>query len=382
MTTVSRRALAFDLGIAVALAAIAFVEAATHADDGYRGTAPGVVGGLVAALAPLPLAARRTHPLVSAAGVAALGTLPHLLLSYDVVSVGGLGPLVIAAEGAARYGRRPVNRWALLFPLPGLLLLSFTISGFAAQVAVYAAVIGIGWTVGVLVRALIEQREALAGELVARRTTERLLGEQVVAAERARIARDLHDVVAHCVSVMVLQSGAARLRMAVDAVGSEIAIAQVEATGRDALVELQRVLGVLRGDPADDTGSTLSRLDRLVEQFRGAGLGVETRVHGDMSALPPGLDRSLYRVAQESLTNALKHGVSSSAVLALTVTGDHIELEVRNSTRPFRRSDLPGGNGQIGMRERVTAFGGRLTTEAMNGEYRVLALIPLPPAGA
>ncbi|WP_375401393.1 sensor histidine kinase [uncultured Amnibacterium sp.] len=371
---------AFDIAVAVVFAGIAFLEAASHADDGYRGTGPALIGGLLSAAAPLPLAARRIRPLTSAAAVAALATLPHLVQSYDVVSVGALLPLAIGAEGAARYGRRPVNRWALLFPVPGLVLLSITIPGFAGQVAVYAAIIAIGWTTGVLIRALIERREALARQIEARHALQALLVEQALADERSRIARDLHDVIAHCVSVMVLQSGAARLRMAVDPAGSAAAIAQVESTGHDALVELRRVLGLLRGDPADDPSSSLAHLTRLTEQLHAAGLTVSVSVQGDPSALPPALDRTVYRVVQESLTNALKHGSDSRADLLLQVHDDRVELEVQNAASAPPRAELPGGNGQVGMRERVAAFGGQLTTETRSGRYRLHALLPMDEA--
>ncbi len=311
------RAIAFDTAIAVAFAAIAFFEAATHADDGFTTTGPALLGGVAAGIAPVPLALRRVRPLTSAAAVAALGSLPHLLLTYDVVSVGGLVPLIIAAEGAARYGRRTWNRLALLFPVPGLVVMSITVHGFVGQVAVYAAAIGIGWTVGVLVRALVEQRGSLAREVAALHEARELRLEAAVRAERARIARDLHDVIAHHVSVMVLQSGGARLRMRVDPAGSAIAIAQVEATGHEALVELRRVLGVLRGEPDDEPDRSVARLDRLADQLGSAGLDVSLRLEGDVSSIPAGLDRSLYRVAQECLTNALKHGSDASADVRL-----------------------------------------------------------------
>ncbi len=368
------RRLAADGALALLFAAAAFLEAAGHGDGGFRGTAPPLLAGLVASLGPLPLVLRRRRPIAALAGVAVLTTFPHLVVSYDVVLLGGLAPLVVAAEASARYGRRPANRWSLLLPLPGLAVLALAVPGFVGTVVVSAALIMAGWAFGVLIRARLDARMALRRELDARRETEALLLDQAVTAERSRIARDLHDVIAHCVSVMVLQAGAARLRLEIDPDGSRESIERIEEVGREALVELQRVLGLLRGDDAD--GASVTSLERLVDDVRKAGLTVRFVLDGDLAALPPGLERSLYRVVQECLTNALKHAGDAEAELRLSVSGARVELEVENAAA-VRRSGLPGGNGQVGMRERVMAYGGDLSAGEEAGRYRVRAVVPL-----
>jgi signal transduction histidine kinase len=380
MTQPAGKDLAFDIGIAVGFAAVAFLEAAGHADGGFRGSSPAIPSGLAAAIAPLPLAARRVRPLVSTAGVVVLATAPHLVISFDVILIGGLFVVAVALEGAARYGHRPLNRLATLLPLAPLLLFALTVPGFVGQTAVYVVVLAVGWTVGVLFRALVERRQALRRMLDARQAMQELSAAGAVAAERASIARELHDVIAHCVSVMVLQAGAARLLIAVDPARSAESIDRIEATGREALVELQRVLGLLQAAPGGEPFASLARLDRLTDQLRAAGLDVSVTVEGDLSALPAGLDRSLYRVVQESLTNALKHGADARADLRLAVADDRVEVDVLNPVGGPTRVALPGGNGQIGMVERVRAFGGELSAGLYSGGYRVHAVVPTAAA--
>jgi signal transduction histidine kinase len=377
MSRPTGREIAFDIGVAAAFAIVAFLEAAGHADGGFRGTAPPILSGLTAALAPLPLAARRIRPLTSAGAVAALAAVPHLVISFDVVLIGGLFVVAVALEGAARYGRRPRHRLALLFPLAPLLLLSLAVPGFAGQLIVYVVILGVGWTVGILFRALVERRQALDGLLEVRQAMQDLEAERAVLAERAGIARELHDVIAHCVSVMVLQAGAARLLLEVDPGRSAEAVDRIESTGREALVELQRVLGVLRAAPDVEPFPSLARLDRLTDRVRAAGLDVAVDVDGDVSALPSGLDLSLYRIVQESLTNALKHGSDARADLRLAVAGGRVEIVVMNAAVGSARVALPGGHGQTGMRERVAAFGGELSTGFEQGRYRVHAIVPV-----
>jgi signal transduction histidine kinase len=377
MSQPTGREIAFDVGVAAAFAAVAFLEASGHADGGFRGAASPVLSGLAAAVAPLPLAARRFRPLTSTASVALLATMPHLVISFDVILIGGLFAVAVALEGAARYGHRPRHRLALLFPLPPLLLFSAMVPGFLGQTVVYVVILGVGWTVGILFRALVERRQALSGLLEARQAMQELETERAVLAERAGIARELHDVIAHCVSVMVLQAGAARLLLEVDPGRSAKSVDLIESTGREALLELRRVLGVLQAGPAIEPFASLARLDRLTERVRAAGLDVAVAVDGDVSSLPSGLDLSLYRIVQESLTNALKHGSDARADLRLAVAGGHVEIVVLNAAVGPGRVALPGGNGQTGMQERVAAFGGALSTGFEQGRYRVHAVVPV-----
>ncbi|TAM90836.1 MAG: sensor histidine kinase, partial [Jatrophihabitans sp.] len=183
--------------------------------------------------------------------------------------------------------------------------------------------------------------------------------------ERARIARELHDVIAHSLSVMVVQAGAAEQVMARDADRARAAIAAVQATGRDALAEMAHLVGMLREDSGElglAPQPGLADVSQLVDQARCDGLGVELHVEGEERPLPPGPALSLYRVVQESLTNVRKHAAGAQASVRLTYSARGIDADVCD-TGPAQHTGngLPsGGHGLIGMRERVALYGGTL----------------------
>ena len=233
-------------------------------------------------------------------------------------------------------------------------------------------------------RALAE-RTRRAEELQQR--AERLEREQQTAAlaERARIARELHDVVAHSVSVMTIQAGAARLLLDEDPSRAREPLVAVEETGHQALAEMRRLLGVLRGS---DDGETLApqpgmaQLDALVEQVRAAGLPVDVRVEGEVRPLAPGVDVAAYRVVQEALTNVLRHAGAARAQVAIRYGGDALELHVTNTGHAAGNGG-GGGQGLIGMRQRVELYGGELEAgPRAEGGYAVRALLPTGPANS
>jgi signal transduction histidine kinase len=221
-----------------------------------------------------------------------------------------------------------------------------------------------------------------------------------VAEERGRIARELHDVVAHSVSVMVVQAGAARRTLAASPEQAATALGQIELTGRQALVELRRLLGLLRDDEAGDADlapqPSLAHLESLAAAAREAGLPVEVAVEGEPQPLPAGVDLSAYRIVQEALTNSLKHSGPGRARILVRYGVHDLRLEIRddgpagNGQRKGQASafgrqpaDSPrrerrAGHGLIGMRERVALFGGTLETGSLpGGGYRVAARLPL-----
>jgi signal transduction histidine kinase len=209
-----------------------------------------------------------------------------------------------------------------------------------------------------------------------------------VAEERRRIAREMHDIVAHSVSVMVVQAGGARRILDRDLDRAVEAGARIEDTGRAALSEMRRLLGVLRaGDEVDHAPQpTLEAVDALVEGARSAGLPVDLRVEGPRRALPAGVDLAAYRVVQEAITNVLKHGGGSATEVCVRYGLDDVELEVRDHGPGHRRSSrrrhdhalAGGGHGLVGMRERVRIFGGELVTgRRRGGGFEVRARIPL-----
>jgi signal transduction histidine kinase len=182
--------------------------------------------------------------------------------------------------------------------------------------------------------------------------------------ERVRIARELHDVVAHHVSVMGVQAGAARLMLARDPEQTRDALMSIETSSRQAVIELHRLLGFLRraGD-ADDAGSYvgLAELEGLVSAMSASGLDVRVRVEGEQLALAPTVDVSAYRIVQEALTNTLKHATASRADVSLRYSPGELEIEVADDGRAGGApSSAPGGMGLIGMRERAALHGGRL----------------------
>lgn len=231
----------------------------------------------------------------------------------------------------------------------------------------------------------VAARGALAREL--RDAASRAQDEQDVhaelaaAAERAKMARELHDVVAHCVSVMVVQTAGARRVARSDLDAAREALRVVEGAGREALVELRRIVGVLhRG--GDDVGGGvtpgLGHLDALLDRARAAGLPVELEIAGRRESLPPSLDLVVYRLVQEALTNSIKHAGPTRARVLLAFSTRELELRVSDSGRgPARRRSDRSGHGLVGMRERVRLYGGELRAGAgPAGGFEVHATIP------
>jgi signal transduction histidine kinase len=237
-----------------------------------------------------------------------------------------------------------------------------------------------------LIAYALQRRTRLAVELEER--TARLEGEReertraAVAEERRRIARELHDVIAHTVSVMTVQAGAARLLLDEEPERAAGPLLSVEESGRQALTEIQRLLGVLgedEGEIAFGRQPGMADLDTLLEHARQAGLPVEQAVEGEPIELPPGVDLAAYRVVQEALTNALKHADPASAQVIVRFGREALDLEITNDGRTESTGD-EGGHGLIGMRERISLYGGELHAGPEPGGYAVRARLPVEPA--
>ena len=208
---------------------------------------------------------------------------------------------------------------------------------------------------------------------------------EAVAAERAAIARELHDVVAHHMSVMVVQAGAARAVSGSDPAATAEALRQIEASGRTGLTEMRRLLEVLKAeDDGDDRAPQpgLARLGELLDAMRASGLSVEAVVEGSPRPLSPGVDLSAYRIVQEALTNALRHAGGASARVVLRYEPDAVELEIADDgPGPAEDLEASGGHGLIGMRERIQLFGGELEAGPRpDGGFLVRARLPPEPA--
>jgi len=246
-----------------------------------------------------------------------------------------------------------------------------------------AVLVFVAWWFGDTVRIRREREQQLAERTVQLEAEREENARRAVLDERVRIARELHDVVAHHVSVMGVQAGAARRVLTKDPQSATEALTAIEATSRQAVLELHRLLGFLR-QPDEPSAlapqPSLRELDDLVTQMREAGLPVEVCVEGEERTLPPGVDLSAYRIVQEALTNTLKHAGKAQTRVHIHYTEGALDLEViddgRSTAQEFAQER--GGNGLIGMRERVSLLGGRLQTGYQPGiGFSVRAHLPL-----
>ncbi len=295
--------------------------------------------------------------------------------------------------GRRTRGRERVLGATLVFAywLAGVVVITYTQPGGSV-----GGVLGSWALVGGLPFALgrtLETRSALTQKL--EESTARLADAQearagrAAAEERTRMARELHDVIAHDVSVMVLQSSGARGIAAIDLGKARAALQVVESAGRDALVELRRIVGVLHLDSgalASSAAPGLSQLDSLIDRARAAGLPVDVHVEGRLGALSPGLDLVAYRVLQEALTNAMKHAGRARARVSVNVAAGYLELEVSDDghgATPDNNNHREAGHGLVGMSERVRLYGGELYAGRRTDThgFEVRARIPLDGSG-
>jgi signal transduction histidine kinase len=239
------------------------------------------------------------------------------------------------------------------------------------NIAIISFFVTASWTAGFLLRRRAEHArrvEAESGELA----------RAAVSHERSRIARELHDIVAHSISVISVQTGAAEQYVERDPARAGEHLEAVRRSARDALTEMRRLTGVLREDEASyDPQPGLERVPDLIEEARATGLDVELVEEGERRRVPPGVDLAAYRIVQEGLTNARKHAGRVAATVRVRYSSEEVEVEIENAAG----SGGPGGgsgHGLVGMRERVRVYGGTLETGPDgNGRYRVLARLPL-----
>jgi signal transduction histidine kinase len=227
---------------------------------------------------------------------------------------------------------------------------------------------------------LMRSRDQLARALELEREH---VQQYAAAEERARIARELHDVVGHSISLMTVQAGAERMALGPDERRTAEVLGKIEETGRRTMQEMRRLLGVLRTDGDDPSLSPqpgLGRVDELVDRVRGAGLAVEVATEGEPAELSPGLDISAYRIVQEALTNVLRHAEARAVRVLISHGPDELVIDVSDDGSAARGGGR--GHGLTGMRERVAVFGGSLDAGPQpNGGWRVVARLPREPAG-
>jgi len=248
------------------------------------------------------------------------------------------------------------------------------------QVVFIPVLFSIGWLVGFAMRERATQAEAAEARASKAELERDAAARIAVAEERARIARELHDIVAHAVSVMVLQVGAVRHKLPAELAQDRDALQDVERTGRAAMAEMRRLLGAMRGEQ-DELELTpqpgLGNLVPLLEEVRRAGLAVELHVDGDPHPLPQAIDLSAYRIVQEGLTNALKHADASRADVTVSYQPNELQIDVRDDGHGAATSDGLG-HGLIGIRERVKLYGGEMSAGTSNGGgFALSARLPL-----
>jgi signal transduction histidine kinase len=330
----------------------------------------------------LPLFARRRFPFAAPAAywlmAAAISFVDPVLIPFMV----SLFPVGLAS--AFLLGNQRDNRQAwtgLAVVLGSITTVVYNIPGhLTAELIIIPVDFGISWAAGFALRERAEQAEA-AEVRAAQAEREREAAARIaVAEERARIARELHDVVAHAVSVMVLQVGAVRHKLPDALAEDRDALRGVERAGRTALAEMRHLLAAMRrdGDEAELLPQPgLEALDSLVDEIGRAGLPVELHVDGEPFPLPRGIDLSAYRIVQEGLTNTLKHARASDADVTVRYRPDELEIEVRDNGQGSATSDGLG-HGLVGIRERVKLYGGEMTAgTATEGGFVLSTRLPL-----
>jgi len=329
------------------------------------------------ALLVAPLFARGRFPFAAPASYWLIATAISFVdgeLIPFMVSLFPVGLVAAFLLGSQRDLRRA---WAgLAIVLLGITTVVYNIPGhLTAELIVIPVDFGIAWAAGFVLRERAAQAEA-AEERAAQAEREREAAARVaVAEERARIARELHDIVAHAVSVMVLQVGATRHKLPAVLDDEKRALTDVERAGRRALTEMRRLLAAMRreGDEAELTPQPgLDGLDALVAEINRAGLPVALHVDGDPVPLPRGIDLSAYRIVQEGLTNALKHANASDADVTVRYGPDELEIEIRDNGLGSSTTDGLG-HGLVGVRERVKIYGGEMSAGTANGGGFVLS---------
>lgn len=256
----------------------------------------------------------------------------------------------------------------------------FSAGDMISNTALYTVALLFGWTVQSRRLRLVAAEER--AEILEREQEEERA--RAIADERLHIAQELHDVVAHSMSVIAVQAGVGMHVADTDAAEAKKALENISTTSRSTLAELRRLLGVLRDDGSGATYAPapgLGDLDKLARDVTDAGVPVEIQVEGSLSDVPPGVDFTGYRIVQEALTNVLKHAGPSSASVRVAHEPGALRIEVRDDGRGVNGRSTGAGHGLMGMRERVAVYGGRLDAGPVaGGGYQVLAELPYADA--
>ena len=366
----------------VAAALLASVEVQVWSRASVRHALVPALGGLVFCV---PVALRRRWAIAGVLTIMTALVIKTAVNTHQDALSGAFGvlpALLLVFYGLGAFAPPRRSRWALGVAVIVSNVNTLLTPGKPAVSVIPATliIVLIPYSVGLIMRtrASRERSDRLRAEHLD--SARDLTAEAVAAEERTRIARELHDVVAHSVSVMVIQAGGARMVMASDPARAEESLLLVERAGRDALAEMRRLLGILeRGqDPhalAPPPG--LANIDELVSEAQAAGLTTELRVEGQPAPVSAALDLCAYRVVQEALTNAIKHVAPARAAVSVRWDDHQLELEISDDGSGPGTA-LPGGHGIAGMRERVTLHGGTFSAgREGDGGFIVRARLPL-----
>jgi signal transduction histidine kinase len=360
--------------LALALGLASLLETFLYAST-YDDRPTGAIAGL---LATLPLVFYRSH-LPWVAGATTLGTIVALANDPPVLTLSGFfAQLLVLYLIANRYQRR----WSVLAAVPFLVGAIAPYSGDSGSPEGVILLIPV-----VAAQAIGDSRKQRSQAIAERDATRTAMAEtqrdQAVMEERARIARELHDVVAHHVSVIAVQAETARLTTPGLPEEGKERLAAIGQTARDSLTELRRLLGILRSDgiePARSPQPGLARLDDLVTSARTAGTPVRLTLSGEVVSLPPGVDLTAYRIVQEALTNARRHAPGASVDIELAYDADILHLRVTDDGPGPPAADT-SGHGLMGMQERAAMIGGTIRTgPGPGGGFLVEADLPISRA--
>jgi signal transduction histidine kinase len=374
--------LILDCLCALAVAALTW---GTLAQDGASRSAAGVASILVGS----PIVLARRHP--AGAFVAALA--PFWLTPFEAALVWpALGPMVWTLYFAASRCATANASIILLASLSGPLATVLPRFAYSGAVLPFELCLITAWTVGWTVKQTRSHDRALLGQHRAEAEAAVTASHQSILQERMRLARELHDLVAHGLSIVTVQAGFGVLVLDRDPEQARAALAAIQSTGHETLVEMRRLVGVLRADEGGGDGSRpelapvpgLGDLARLIEQTTSARVQVGLLVTGQARPLAPGLELSAYRIVQEALTNVVKHAGPATVQVTIGHGENELSIEVTDdglgSPPQAPASQSPGGQGLPGMRERVALFNGWMDAEPLPGRgFRVSARLPLSP---
>lgn len=373
----------FDVALTVVFIAVSQIDVWASPGGAGRIDGPSWLHSVLMLIAVTSLLWRRRAPLLTASVLATAFTVDTVFVSSTAAFVGSFVPVMIAAYSLAAY--EPSHRRSLLglgVLATGTVAVSLSVPELssAGDIAFDLLWLSGAWALGHFARRLRSDARTFSLRAEDLERTREREAREAVERERGRIARELHDVIAHSVSLMGVQAAAAEQVLTLEPERAREPLRAIQRTAREAVDELRRLLGVLRESNGSDGLSPqpdLDALESLTAQMRSAGLPVELRVEGSRAGgLSAGIELSAYRIVQEALTNALKHAGPAPTTVVIRHLTDGLEIEVADGGGGTGANGA-AGHGLVGMRERVALYGGTISIgNAAEGGYRILASLP------